>query len=371
MSSLSGNTPQNLPYVMPQENKVSTKELFNQLVENALDFLARSIGELGSSPKYSVIHFHAAVELFLKGRLMADHWTLVVTKTQEPDWEKFVAGDFRSVSLDEAASKLEKAVRSGLTKQEFDAFDNVRKHRNQMVHFFHEAHTPAKSEGRIQQIAKQQLNAWYLLHRLLNTRWKPVFGAWSKQIEKIDRELRKHHDFLQFVFDNLGKEIQKRKKAGSKFRPCPSCGFKSQEHQQELGEIYEAVCLVCELVEKYLTIECPDCGAQVDFLDEGFSECESCKKKFEPKDVVDILLDEGKVRIVDEDYCFANCSYCDGYHTVVAVHFDQYLCVSCFGLFDSLQYCGWCNEPNTGDMEYSSFSGCSHCDGKAGWHADD
>jgi hypothetical protein len=102
--------------------RMDTKELFKLLVENALDFLARSIEELRDRPKYSVIHFHAAVELFLKARLMSDHWSLIVTKRQEPDWEKFIKGEFQSVSLDEAASKLEKTVRSGLTYQELCAF---------------------------------------------------------------------------------------------------------------------------------------------------------------------------------------------------------------------------------------------------------
>ena len=47
--------------------------LLERLVENAMDFLHRSIDEFSEHPKFSVIHFHAAVELFLKARLMAEH----------------------------------------------------------------------------------------------------------------------------------------------------------------------------------------------------------------------------------------------------------------------------------------------------------
>ena len=207
---------------------MTTEQLFNRLVENGLDFLARSIEELEGRPKYSVIHFHAAVELFLKARLMSDHWSLIVTKREDPDWEKFVAGDFHSVSLDEAALKLEKAVRSGLTDTELRAFREVTRHRNKMVHFFHEAHSAEQSEKLQQAIAKQQLNAWYLLHRLQSGRWKSEFEAWSEQFKEIDGKLRKHHDFLQVVFDHLGEEFQKRKRAGSAFVTCPSCGFESK-----------------------------------------------------------------------------------------------------------------------------------------------
>ncbi len=351
------------------------EQLFNRLVENALDFLARSIEELKGSPKYSVIHFHAAVELFLKARLMSDHWSLVVTKRQEPDWERFVTGDFQSVSLDEAAGKLEKAVRSGLTDQELRAFREVTKHRNKMVHFFHEAHSAEQSEKLLQAIAKQQLNAWYLLHRLLRVRWKRVFDTWAQKIEHMDQELRKHHEFLQIVFDHVSDEIQKRKDTGSVFQSCPSCGFQSQEHQQEFDDIYDAECLVCGFVERCLTIECPDCEAQVNFASEGFSKCESCKKNFEPSDVADCLLDEAEAYIAakegDDSWDLGNCSDCDGYHTVVRVDFDHYVCASCFGRFDSVESCEWCNEPNTGDMEHSYFSGCNHCIGKAGWDEDD
>ena len=353
---------------------MDTDQLFNRLVENALDFLARSIDELRSSPKYSVIHFHAAIEIFLKARLMADHWSLVVTKRQEPDWEKFVLGDFQSVSLDEAAQKLKKAVRSGLTDHELRAFRDVTKHRNKMVHFFHEAHLEQQSKQLLQTIAKQQLNAWYLLHKLIRGRWNTVFAAWSEKILDIDGELRKHHGFLQVVFDHLQDEIQKRTKAGSLFTSCPSCGFPSQEHQSELDEVYEARCMVCELIEKCLKVQCPDCDKIVNFTNEGFSNCEFCEKIFEPETVADMLLVENEAYIAtkdgDDSWDLGNCSNCDGYHTVVRIDYEHYICASCFEQFDSLQRCGWCNEPNTGDMGHSYIAGCNHCDGKEGWDSD-
>ena len=101
---------------------VKQHELLQRLVENAMDFLSQSIREFDEQPKYSVIHFHAAVELFLKARLFAEHWSLVVSKRKDADWDDFVAGKFISVSLDEAASKLDKIVRTGLTKQELETF---------------------------------------------------------------------------------------------------------------------------------------------------------------------------------------------------------------------------------------------------------
>jgi hypothetical protein len=64
----------------------------------------------------------------------------------------------------------------------------------------------------------------------------------------------------------------------------------------------------------------------------------------------------------------ANCGECESYHTVVAYD-DKNLCIVCLDVATELSFCGFCNDANTGNMEDSYFSGCGHCDGKAGWEA--
>ncbi len=59
---------------------MNKEEMFNRLVENAFDFLFKAISEIEGQPKYSVIHFYAAVELFVKARLMKEHWSLVISQ---------------------------------------------------------------------------------------------------------------------------------------------------------------------------------------------------------------------------------------------------------------------------------------------------
>jgi len=345
-------------------NKEST---FDRLVENALDFLSKAISELDDHPKYSVIHFYASLELFLKARLMAEHWTLVVANQKELDLGEFMSGDFRSVSLRGAATRLEKVIRSSLSKQVLDAFDNVRKHRNKMVHFFHKAHAKKANDAFKQEIVKQQLNAWHFLNRLLTVQWKEVFKSWSDEIAKIDAKLRQQHGYLQVIFENLTPEIQKRKAQGMQFGKCPSCGFESQSQEQEpeIRSIYEAECLVCGLNQRFLQIACPECESKVVFVDNGFASCASCDKSFEPDDVVSILGH------VEEFYDFGNCSDCDGYHTVGKGANGEYICAGCFEVFESLEPCEWCNEPNTGNMEDSYWKGCNVCEGKMGWDADE
>lgn len=101
-----------------------------------------------------------------------------------------MAGDFQSVGLEEAASKLEKVVGDGVSKSALQTFRDVGKHRNKMVHFFHEAHSTSEDEQLRTEIAKEQLNAWYLLNQLLTGPWKDVFDDWLAQISEIDTRLR-------------------------------------------------------------------------------------------------------------------------------------------------------------------------------------
>lgn len=346
----------------------SHKEIFRRLVENAFDFLDYSIDEIERRPKYSLIHFHAAVELFLKARLASEHWSLVVTQREEADWQKFVDGDFRSVSLEEAAKKLRKIIRNGLTDHELRAFRHVAKHRNEAVHFFHKANYEKNRTESIRLIVKQQLRAWYFLHRLLGEKWKAIFDEWDKKISNIDERLRKYKIFLQVVFDEKEKSIQERKNGGALFSPCSSCGFEAQEHIHELGIPYKSECLVCGVIDSCLQIECSDCQSTVIFRNEGFSKCKSCLKDYEPEDVVSYLVDEAeayRAHKEGENY-LGTCSDCDSYQTVVGTG-DDYVCASCLERFEFMSPCEWCNELNTGDMEHSYVAGCNVCDGLIGY----
>jgi hypothetical protein len=348
-------------------------DLFDRLVDNALDFLDRSIADFEKSPKYSVIHFYTAVELFVKARLMAEHWSLMVAKGQEPSREGFLKGGFLSVTLAQASDRLANVLNAGLTDAELKAFQKVGAHRNKVVHFFHEAHTAKANASFKESIAKEQLIAWYFLHKILTTRWKDVFKRKLKKIQKIDMALRKRQVFLQVVYDIKKPDIEAARKKGTEHQSCPSCGFVSIELEDTLNRIFESSCVVCELSQKYLIVECPECDEKLTFVGEGWGEC-SCGKKFEPDDIADLLLDSAAAQsaIMDGDdrWNLGNCSDCEGHHTVVRVD-DGYVCANCFLEVDSMENCGWCNELNTGDMEFSYSSGCNHCEGKAGWERDD
>lgn len=350
---------------------MNKEQMLKRLVENGLDFLKKAADDIEKHPKYSIIHFYTALELFLKARLMKEHWSLVVIK--EPHLGNFMSGDFQSVSLDSARDRLEKVLDSGLSKQEYEEFNAIRKHRNKMVHFFHEVHNDEQNQILQREIVKQQLTAWYFLHRLLTEQWKEVFEPWVSDIAIIDIKLRKLHSFLQIIYDQIKPEIEDMQKKGDLFQKCPSCGFISQQHEDILKEVYDANCLVCGLTEKWLKIECPNCAdgsSIVNFRSEGFGECEECGERFEPNDLVSEINIES-THHDDDSRDLGNCSNCDGHNTVILTKDHQYLCLSCFESFDSLERCGWCDEPNTGDMENSHWTGCNCCDGNTSWNKDD
>lgn len=354
-----------------KEVSMSKNDMFERLVENAFDFLDMSVSDIEQRPKYSIIHFHAALELILKARLMHEHWTLVISDNQKPDWNKFTSGNFQSVSLSTATERLDKVVQSGLTKQELQAFKDVTNHRNKVVHFFHEAHSDIDNKKNVQEIVKQQLSAWQFLHNLIGTRWKTVFSAWENELAVIDWKLRSLNSYLQVVYDQKKEQIEILKKKGEKIRTCSSCGFESMHQTKADCLVEESTCLVCRHEEKCLTVPCSDCGKDVTFINEGFGSCTSCKKKYEPSDLVDILGDEGASYIAakegDNSWDLGHCSFCEGYETVVRTEADEFVCTSCLTVTESMGQCGWCHSLNNGDLEFSFANGCVACDGRVGW----
>ncbi len=335
-----------------------------------MDFLSHSIDEFKEHPKFSVIHFHTAVELFLKSRLMAEHWSLVVSNRGDSDWEKFIVGDFRSVTLIEAVDRLNKIIRSGFSKKDLKTFKSLTNHRNKIVHFFHESDSEEGNEKLREAIAKEQLTTWYLLHKALTDRWSNVFSPWFVNLNEIDSRLRTHREFLQVIFDQKMPELENFKQHGYIFRNCLTCEFPSQKNIDEIGKLYEAECIVCGFTENCITIACPECEQPIVFRNEGFGKCENCNHSFDPNSLAEELVDDRNTYIArlegDDSWQFGSCGECDGFHTVVRLDKEgnNYLCTTCFGEFDSMETCGWCHELNTGDMADSYWFGCGICGGK-------
>lgn len=343
-------------------------DIFYSLTRNAFDFLERGITEFDKSPKYSVIHFCAAVEMLLKARLMKEHWSLIVFKPEQANLAKFMAGDFISVTLEDCRGRIHDVAGEDIGDDAYASFRALANHRNKMVHFFHNG--LENDEKAKAQIVAEHCRSWFHLHRLLN-RWNGYFHDFATEIAHADRAMKGHRKYLAAKFKALKSELDAARKAGNAPKSCSACGFKAAIPDALDNQIASLRCLVCDHIETQVELECPHCGEPTVIATEGYATCEHCDKHIEPEHLVDALTQDV---VGTKDYFEtglpANCGTCEGYHTVVE-RGGHYFCTNCFGISDDIEQCQWCNEYNTGDMEHSYSVGCSHCDGKVGWEKDD
>jgi hypothetical protein len=335
-----------------------------RLTDNAIDFLNRAIDDFKTQPKYSIINFNTAVELFLKARLVHEHWSLIVLR--DADRQKFEAGDFVSVTFHEACERLQNIVQSPVPEGARKTFDAIRKHRNKMVHFFHEA--DRGSGPKIEAIATEQLRAWYDLHKLLTTLWGPIFFHYNEEFSLIEKKLRGHREFLRARFDDLAASIKVESSKGIQFGTCASCGFKAARINTVLGELFESGCLVCRHHDKWFNYICSDCDTTSPLHEGGEFLCPVCGKTDKQQTIFDRI---NEFVATSDNYVDAgvpaHCAECEGYHSV-AEYEGHYLCVVCFYVSEEIAACGWCGEFGNGDMEDSNMEGCTVCDGSIGHH---
>lgn len=345
------------------------EEVFPLMVENAFGFLQKALKEFAEEPKYSAINFHAAVELILKARLLREHWTLIDSKPETANLKKFLAGDFRSVGIKEAAHRLESIIQDGLTAAELKSFEQLTGHRNRLVHFFHEKQTGGKVE--LEKIVSEHCRAWYYLNKLLLGRWKDIFREYRGKIQQADISMRRHRHYLNAKFQDLQQEIQKLTSKGIALHNCPACGFKASKKDDSDMPLVEFECIVCEFKQYGVVINCPECSHEKLLIGEPWGQdCDHCNHKFKSEDIQKAFK-KSLTKDTLDDCAAAHCSECGGFKTVVEVG-GKWICSTCFTPynFSEIKQCEWCNEYSTGDLEMSYLRGCVICDGKTGWDMD-
>ena len=177
-------------------DKIGTpsEAMFHSVARNAFDFLQHAVTKLEENPKYSLISFVSAVELFLKARLLLEHWSLVFENPGDANVTKFRNGDFVSVTMDEAVRRLKGIVGLGLIRAEIECFGQLRVHRNRLVHFC-DTDSGATSTL-VQQVASDQCKGWLYLHRLLTEKWAEDFEPYEEQIGDIHQSMKQQRRFL-------------------------------------------------------------------------------------------------------------------------------------------------------------------------------
>ena len=338
----------------------ASDELFDSLVLNAFDFLERAVRELEKSPKYSVIHFFNSIELFLKARLLSEHWSLVVSKTEKANLEAFRKGDFQSVTFDDCLNRLRNVANEPIAGHEEQSFRELRDHRNKLVHFFHPKYIVGLDAKLLAEAVSEQCKAWFYLHRLVTTRWQPHFAAYARRIARLNKLVCQNRQFLNSKFRALEPEIRETKKSGVSVEKCAACGFDASTTTEISAPLFKRVCLVCNYTGHILEIKCPTCGGMITVEPEEGGECARCEFGVD----VDYLLSTlGPDEDPKEDRLVAYRSSCEPHEPTAIPFGDDYLCLLCLELHYSAGQCGWCGDLITGDTSGTSVLGCFRCPG--------
>jgi hypothetical protein len=340
------------------------------LINNAYEFLESALQNLEGNPKNSVIEFYTAVELFLKAPLLSEHWSLIVSR--DPDIKKFKSGDFISTNFDETVRRLHSTLEAEISQDAKKAFDSVRKHRNQFVHFHKN-----NEAGSVEKIALEQFKAWAHLHHLITNKFANVFLSYSVKTSSIERKLKRHQEFwdahVQLRFAELKTYLKSEQASGANIVQCGTCNVASSVLRNVCGTYQEGSCKICNGHYRILETTCPQCNAPITLENDGHSQCGQCYAAITPEtlyNIVDMSTKHHRPGDVVEHVVPASCDYCDSYESICEYH-EHYLCTSCLIMTSSISLCEYCSSPSNGDNEDTYASGCSFCDGAIGNMKDD
>lgn len=350
-------------YENDNESPTLTNEV-HALIDNGLDFLNKARREFESGQhKHSIVNFWTAVEILLKVPLVHEHWTLVCTG-KKISRKNYLAGNFQSVTYDETCDRLRDILEKNLPTETTKIFDKVRKHRNRVVHFYHNAF----SETELQNILAEQADAWFSLNRLMRDDWPSLFGHSLNQKLALDEThlLQNNEFYATAKFKYIKPQLDQLVAQGLAVSDCPHCKqiatVEYVSNENSTHPLYELRCHVClREVDKYIEANCPECTtAQRIYPDDQDFTCQKCHHSLTKYS----LLDEGTGRAKDSLYSPlpASCSDCGGYESICEYD-GGYFCTQCFTLHESLEPCGYCNHYSNDVGEFSIINGCNFCDG--------
>lgn len=333
------------------------------LIANGLDFLNKAREELQvGQAKFSIVSFWTAVEILMKVPLVHEHWTLACSG-KRMEHKKYLAGDFQSVTYDEACARLEDVLEKPLKKETSVLFNKVKNHRNRVVHFYHNE----LSEGDQQQVLTEQADAWFALNRMMRGEWSALFGRQlrNKLAEDETNMLRSNAFYAAAKFRDktVQEKLRQEIEAGETLRTCVVCGCTSAIRQMLMHDIslYDESCFVCGEQTAFLEIECPGCR-EPERVQEGVSDfsCALCHYHSDRYEAINPLPVDKR----DESDA-AGCADCSSPDSVCYFRsmYASYICTSCFYTHEVVEQCDHCSRwsCNSDASVSGSDSGCMFC----------
>ncbi|MDT8850249.1 hsdR [Pantoea dispersa] len=328
------------------------------LLDNGLSFLNRAREELEAGQvMFSIVSFWTAVEILLKVPLVHEHWTLVCSG-KKLERRKYLEGDFQSVTYDDACARLADVLEKPLGKATMAIFDKVRRHRNRVVHFYHNA----ASDDDLRQIQTEQADAWFALNRLLRDEWAPMFGGWMRfRLAMNETAMLRGNSFYaeaRFRHPPVKNELNKLRQTGVTVSQCGTCQQPSLAHNAPVAGMRFVLydCMVCHAKEPIAEICCPGCGALHQMkAEESDFVCDICNLRRSRYDILSSPPESG-TRYPGASGC-VSCLSMDS----VCEYGDKFLCTYCLELHDGLDTCERCNTISTWVPVNSKEDGCTFC----------
>lgn len=351
-----------------KQERRTKEELFDALVRNALGFVNTSIDHLQQKPKNAIVDLYTAIELFLKARLMKEHWTLMLAKPETGDLQNLAVGDFLSVYLDDALKRIQSILGEKIDQDASDNFKALGEHRNQIVHFAHSGmDNPSKTQAGV---IVETWASWHYLHALLTGPWEAVFQPYSVELQVLNQRMMRQGDFIKARFEILKPKIEIQEKKGNKIVTCGHCHMSAAIVGETHSWGTDYTCMVCgvddtAVEECNAELPCPGCNAPFKFFQEGLHACPACGHQI----TTDILIDLCTKQFPEgDDWCeeghvhIASCHKCQ--HPQPSVFFIEgmWSCVSCFDRGWGAVACERCDEFVTGDMERIKYFACHKCE---------
>ena len=351
-----------------KQEKRTKEQLFDALVKNALGFVETSLDHVKERPKNSIVDLYTAIELFLKARLMAEHWTLMLSKPETADLQNLYVGDFLSVYLDDALKRINSILGERIDTAASDNFKALGEHRNQIVHFAHSGHDDlaATQAG----VIVEQWASWHYLYAMLTETWKDVFEPYKIELQKLNRRMMRQRDFLNSRFTILKPQIEIEVKKGKTIIACGHCELASAV----AGEVHawgtDYSCLVCgvsdtAVVKADIKLPCLGCNEEIEFFDATLTECPTCHFAFNTDSLIDLCtahIHEGDQWWEEGAEHIASCHNCQCTRPSVFVIDGLWSCVSCFDRGWQAVTCEHCGAFVTGDMERIQYFACHKCE---------
>jgi hypothetical protein len=236
---------------------MQSEDFFKQLVDNAFDFFNNSLTNLKDKPKFALIDFYTGIELCLKARLLHEHWSFIVLK--DPDISKFKAGDASTITLEESKSRLKNVLSITIGEKNnnkiekdntFNIFNELRKERNKMVHFYHPITGDQENQYR-EIIIITMFKSWHTLFNLLNNKdWCYVFKDYKSKIIEFENQLLKNNKYLEEKYNSnsVQEKINQAKQKNLHIENCPVCKYETRfmiKYADFPELLYALPCLLC------------------------------------------------------------------------------------------------------------------------------